>query len=597
MSNYVYGTGSYRDYLKEKSFMDGNRVSMDISKQTLWLIGSQAVLTMANINSREQTADKMMAHQTRMTNQITNQLAKGFETISYDLHRISSGISELNSTFHWGFSNLIASMGAMNDSIQELIRIAKTPAQTAALEHFEIAREMFRQGIYTDVLEELEKAINGVPGVSAGYKQEWRVHQLKGVVKLGFADCDLSIVDLAEAEDSFIKSAQYAKTDYPKEAANAYLSAGWAAYCQGKMPEAVQHTETAVVLNPELGEALFQKAKILISQNDIEDALPELKKAIDLDVFFSLKAAGDGDFQTHDDELREFFVALTEEKYKQIENDIKHFIESKDKENLPSDLDKLIADVIFERTLLDYENARERCSTLLDDLKFHIASRIESNYFISNAIIILPDLHVTIDKFNEISSSKMDFNFIGKQLNELRLLYDNNTISSINQCMSLKNMLTKHIVELLIKAKRMTEYSINKINNNTKSNIQEKDDLASELNDGGGCGIYIFAIMLLVIGLFACKLGVEESTPLYYIWGSPFLIISAIIIVNRLKKRVIINKEIETNTIEESQLGRDMEDTKKLLKQINNLDIQIEKIIPKSEDKILAGISDEKNSI
>lgn len=83
----------------------------------------------------------------------------GFDRLSYHLQDISSGISGLNATFHWGFGQLIAGIGHMNDVLSELLKIAKTPVQTVAFNHFEIARDAFRKGLLQESLEELDKAI------------------------------------------------------------------------------------------------------------------------------------------------------------------------------------------------------------------------------------------------------------------------------------------------------------------------------------------------------------------------------------------------------------------------------------------------------
>lgn len=118
-----------------------------------------------------------------------------------------------------------------------------------------------------------------------------------GVIRLGDIEhYDRTLMDLTKAEESLLLAARYAKTDYPNDAARAFLSAGWTAYCQGKMKEALAYTEQALLLHPKLSEALFQAAKVRMALGEVDKALPALGKAIDLDRFYTLKAAGDGDF-------------------------------------------------------------------------------------------------------------------------------------------------------------------------------------------------------------------------------------------------------------------------------------------------------------
>jgi len=317
MSYYVSGSDmSYADYLTAKSFSDdiagamnragkeaSNRISMEMSHQTREVIASNETLAYENIVAIAESTDR-----------ITGALKEGFERLSYEMTSISDGIAELNATFHWGFGEVIASLGHMNDTLTELVKIAKTPVQTVAFNHFDIARDAFRQQLYQECIEELEKAISG-DHTSAGYKLEWRFHQMMGTVRLGFANCDMTLVDLTKAEEAFLLAARYGKTDYPEDAARAFLSAGWAAYCQGKLMEALAHTEQAIYLHPQLGEAFFQAAKIKMALGQVDLALQILSKAIDIEGFYALKAAGDGDFQKYNDRLCAFFETLRFEYY------------------------------------------------------------------------------------------------------------------------------------------------------------------------------------------------------------------------------------------------------------------------------------------
>lgn len=325
MSYYVFGSNfSYLDYLQDKSFTSditsasraaGRAVSMSVSRQTRDMIASNEALAWENVRMVEASTDR-----------VVGALNQGFDQLSYGLDNISAGISELNATFHWGFSEMLGRLGHMNDTLEELVKIAKTPVQTVAFNHFEIARDAYRQGLYKECLDEIDIAIAG-DHTSAGYKLEWRFHQMKGMIRLGFADGDMSLIDLAGAEESFLASARYGKTDYPEDSARAFLSAGWAAYCQGKMKEALAHTEQAMALHPRLGEAFFQASKVLMAMNETAKALPVLEKAIDIDRFYALKAAGDGDFKKREDDLRGFLDAMRKEKYRQSVPKVKEALE------------------------------------------------------------------------------------------------------------------------------------------------------------------------------------------------------------------------------------------------------------------------------
>ena len=308
MSNYVFGSGvSYQQYLQAKSFVSditsgqkraSKAVSLAVSTQTRQILASQEALAREQIHASEK---------------ISAELSQGFEALSWELEDVNRGISDLKASFHWGFSEMIGQLGGMNDALQELLKISKTPVQTVAYNHFEIARDAARQRLHGEALEELQKAIEG-DHTSPGYKLEWRFHQLVGMIHLGSVNGDLGLMDLSKAEESFLRAARYARTDYPKDAAQAFLGAGWAAYCQGKMAESLAHTEDAIRLNATFGEALFQLAKVRMAIDAPLAALPALAKAIEVDKLYALKAAGDGDFHRHEKQLFDFIEALRQEK-------------------------------------------------------------------------------------------------------------------------------------------------------------------------------------------------------------------------------------------------------------------------------------------
>ena len=111
MSYYVWGSGvSYQLYLQAKSFVDdvfssSRRMSLEVSHQTRALVASNNNLAMWNIR-------------------IADAVSEGLDKLSWALGEISAELSELNASFHWGFSQLIAQLGHMNDTLEELVEVA-----------------------------------------------------------------------------------------------------------------------------------------------------------------------------------------------------------------------------------------------------------------------------------------------------------------------------------------------------------------------------------------------------------------------------------------------------------------------------------------
>ena len=299
MAEFVWGT-DYRQYLQNQAYVNDIRdAQRSAARDTITAIGksSRSILLgveagMGHIADAQLEAAQLTADAQWEGAQM---IAAATE---HAADRIVGAIADLDSTFRWGFGQVIATLGGMSTSLEALVQTAKTPAQTAAYEQFEIARDAFRKSLYEECLEALGKSISG-DHTSPGYKLEWRFHQLVGVVRLGFPGCDVSLVDPGAAEQSFLLATRYARADAPGDAARALFSAGWAAFVQGKLPEALQHTEGAVAIDAKFAEALFQAAKVRMAQGDPDAALPALRRAIDLDRGYALRAAGDNVFRQH----------------------------------------------------------------------------------------------------------------------------------------------------------------------------------------------------------------------------------------------------------------------------------------------------------
>jgi tetratricopeptide (TPR) repeat protein len=352
MSNYIFGTSlSYIDYLQARSFE--NSLKMEVSQQSRAIIASNEQLQLKHISV------------STSSNQV---MSEGFEGLSFDLKRLNEGVAELTAAFDWGFSELLAKMGQVNDALADLIRLTKTPAQTWAYEQFEIAREAFRKRLYPEALEYLARAINGFAS-NTGYKLEYRFHYLLGTIRLGgFKNSSKDVVDLGAAESAFLATARYSRGAQPGEAGRAMLAAGWAAYCQGKMEEAKEYTNQAISLSPGLGEAYFQLAKVQMHMGEVANALTPLQRAIELDRLYSIKAASDGDFLAHQDKLDDLLARLRDESQQKAEAMLR---------SVRQELESAEAFIVAEYSLKNYTNTAD-AKHVLDEA--HSAARSKT-YF------------------------------------------------------------------------------------------------------------------------------------------------------------------------------------------------------------------------
>lgn len=270
---YYKATLTYPQFIQLREYERSFRYSID--EQTKNLIANETDLAEAHISTlREQN------------------------TILAEINAtVSTKLDEINGTLNWGFTEVIAGIGRVNDQLADLVKLARTPAQTWAYEQYDIARDAYRKGLFAEALRYLERAINGAAG-NAGYDLDFRFHFLKGLIYLGsYKNADPAIVSTSAAEASFLMAGRYSQTDFPQDAARSFLLAGRAAYCNRQLDRALQHTTQSISLHQQpIAEAFFQRAKIQCASDQCTDsACADVLAAIRLDRVYGLKIGSDGD--------------------------------------------------------------------------------------------------------------------------------------------------------------------------------------------------------------------------------------------------------------------------------------------------------------
>jgi formylglycine-generating enzyme required for sulfatase activity len=235
----------------------------------------------------------------------------------------------LSPAFTWSRGEVLASMGGMRVPVDELRAEARSQSQVEAVQQFQIAREAFVDRRFSESLEALTRALDTGPSLMVAGRLVWRIHLLRALVLLGSDDnTDASLIDPAEAEQSFLLAARYARTEYRLDAARALLGAGWAAYVkdQGeadrRIKAAVTYTGEALDLDGDLSEAQFQSAKFRMALGEADAALHGLRWLPLSGRVLLLKAAADGDFQSHSAKFEAFLETLRDEQLKKIHSEV-----------------------------------------------------------------------------------------------------------------------------------------------------------------------------------------------------------------------------------------------------------------------------------
>ncbi|TSC61198.1 MAG: hypothetical protein Greene041614_1168 [Parcubacteria group bacterium Greene0416_14] len=299
MSSYIYSpNNSYSDYLQNKQYVDD--ISYELESNTRELIASN-----------EQIAERHLDG----IHDLSNALEGGFEGLSMQIgsltDAIESGFHTLNETFRWGFAGIMLSIGHLSDTLKDLETLMENSSKVWAYEQYFDARQAFLNGWHRESYDLVQRAIEG-HGSNTGYKLEYRFHFLLGQTLLGNnKNNDASVIDPASAEEAFLAATRYSETNFPKEAAIAYLCASRSAYVRGDGARALGYAKRALDLDRNLLEARFQRAKLFCHLGNWQNADPDFKDLFHKNALWAVKAADDGDVRKYKKELNDAISFVT----------------------------------------------------------------------------------------------------------------------------------------------------------------------------------------------------------------------------------------------------------------------------------------------
>jgi tetratricopeptide (TPR) repeat protein len=229
----------------------------------------------------------------------------GFEVLSYDSRHTGYALVSVNESLKQGFAEIVS-------SLDELKQIGRSPSFTWAMEQYVVAKQAFLADCHEEAFTHIGWALNGNAN-NGGFDLDFRFHFLHGLIRMGTLKQPVeSIVNLAAAETAFLLSAKYAESR-TQAVAMGFRCAGWAAYCQGNLEDAIAYSRKAVQYDPKLAEAHFQLAKVYVRMGRSEEAARPLRNAICLDFVYAVKSAIDPDFQRDQDALGNIFGSIRTE--------------------------------------------------------------------------------------------------------------------------------------------------------------------------------------------------------------------------------------------------------------------------------------------
>ena len=261
-------------------------------------------------------------------------LARGFE---YGLEQISGEIAELRAAFDYSMGLALEQLRIQTrtlegilDQLDAIHETLQHPLLTQARELSKIGMDNLSKGLLQEGLESLLASVEK-------YKADFLVQLQIGKLYLYGKNATDDMIDLPNAKEHLLLAARYANSeisslpDAAKFCAEAFLHSAITCYAQanekwlaGDVDAAKRFTEEALELSqnatqvyPQLAEAFYNHAKFAALLNDGENTVNSLKTAILTDRNYCLKADADKDF----DGVREYVRNLFESLYEQAKNE------------------------------------------------------------------------------------------------------------------------------------------------------------------------------------------------------------------------------------------------------------------------------------
>nr|WP_306266421.1 hypothetical protein [Pararhizobium sp. IMCC3301] len=287
--SYVFREGyDYISYLEKKSHFDRVEIAVDSGIRKL-------------VASNEELAKSQL----QATSQLGADIREGFEGLSVSIDAVRHSIEDLKSVCENGFAQIDLSLNYIDQSIQQLIRIAQTPDQTWALEQYSIATDAFRKNFAEEALDYVNRAILG-HGDRSGYRLEHRFYMLRGLIRLGnYKNHTPEILDLKAASEDFLLGARYAEHDSQKDCARSFGLAGWASYCAGRMEDAQKYLNRSIEINGADNQSKFELSKVLFHVGNKPEAKRYFSDTLRNDWKYALRAGSDEDFLKYRKDVEE----------------------------------------------------------------------------------------------------------------------------------------------------------------------------------------------------------------------------------------------------------------------------------------------------
>ncbi len=246
-------------------------------------------------------ADRIIVSQDRINS--------GIDELVFGIDRVSDGLENLASAFEWGFSELIWQLEQQTERMKEILNVLQKPLDTQAKELKKRAEYAYKNGWINDALEDFLES-------EKKNRYDYTIYQYLGNIYLFHEKKPENALEYYE------KALKYASPRSHYHASYALLHIGLVRYLHGDFQEAYEAVSQAIELSPDFYEAYYQRAQYCACLDRYDEAIEDLRSAINGDRYYCVKADSEKDFDVMKEQLRAFFKEWMTLAFNQAETEI-----------------------------------------------------------------------------------------------------------------------------------------------------------------------------------------------------------------------------------------------------------------------------------
>jgi len=264
------------------------------SKQARKITESQKGAAERIANNADLNTAKLLIGIDDAANEIANSIDEMAE-------RIVNGFEDLKATFDWKLSEMIWILEQQRQDLKKIVEILQKPLTIQAIELRNRAEYAYRNGFVSDAIKDFEDSIKLNPYDFTNY------HNLGNIYLFRERDPERAL-------GYYNMAAKYARPQSNKYMSFALLHSGFANYILGRYQDAYNATKEAIEKYPDFVEAYYRHAQYCSKLGKYDEALNNLRIAIDNDRRYCAKALSEKeDFVIMGGQLTDFFENLRNE--------------------------------------------------------------------------------------------------------------------------------------------------------------------------------------------------------------------------------------------------------------------------------------------